>query len=1238
MAMQDIGVSIVGKITEKFIDPIMRQFQYLFCYRSNVETLRNGIKKLELTKTEVQRSVDAARNNGEEIKPIVTDWLRQADGLEKEADTIFEGMENVKVNCFKIVRLPNLKSRYLIGRHAAKRGNDAEKHLRERRFDEVGYLPPLGKMPFSESTPSFEESLITRMSMKREVIEALKQDKRSLLAICGMAGVGKTFLLEQIADQVKSEKLFDGVAFATISQNPDMRNIQNQLAEQLRMKLKSEHSGRARAEQIYTRLINSDKRNLVMLDDIWEEVDLRSLGIPIRSGKCKSLTVVLTSRFSHVCRNMEAEIFEVNALPKEEAWHLFKEVAGISDDSALSDVAKQVAEECKGLPLAIVVVARAFRTNYTTPESWKLALGQLKKYTMRDLERVQDLVFSRIEWSYDRLKSVEAKSLLLFCSLFPEDYSIPVECLVRYGKGLKMFQDRETLGDMRYRVDQSISDLKSCYLLLTDGGKEDHVKLHDVVRDVCLKIASEGEHVFLVRNVGGKEGHPQPDSFGRYTAVSLTWKGNSNGPFPLGEECPKLRLLRLVFQSGKMISLSPDSFAGMEDLRVMEFNKLQIEFSPSDPGQMLMSLRTLCLDYCELGIGTSSMIGYMTQLEILSFFESRLRDNQFPTEIAQLSNLKVLDLRVESSRHPLSLGILSSLKKLEELYMGFHRPLRLGRNAEEERGCIKEITSLACLECLQINLHGIDDLLLLLREFPVERLSRFNISCKQTQTKNGGDYQFRRNFKLYLPDEKDSELALCPAVTSIIRRTENLILDLGFLFRSGNFVNDLDESGFVNLKRLRLKSGSWECLIDSTTNLAPRHVFENLVFMELTSGKLEEICYGNLPPRCFSQLQEMKLLRMNFIEYLWKGPIEPPSLCNLRGIEVSNCQRITTLFSQSVLKCLVKLQKIVVYSCENLESIVMREENMKDQVLELPQLKVVTLKYTGLEGFGCEGDTYSRAFLNQVSLPRLEMLDLTSPGYRPEQFVGGEMLRGSLENLRSLVLSSCYFIRCIAKADGVALLENLQSFSMGDCPSMELLFDLEGLKVPIPSKKELEILPNLKSLELRGLTRLTHIWRNYPKGIRVFQNLRILQVEGCSLPCLFYPPCVADMLVSLEKLKVGLCPAMYGVIAGENEETSQEDHDGGEKREISLGRTNKEFLFPKLSSLSFVNLQNLQSFSGGHHEDCEFKFPSLTQLEIMRCPELKNLCPGKLDAPLLKKVKVEENDANIPLDLMVDIS
>ncbi|XP_027155520.1 disease resistance protein RPS5-like [Coffea eugenioides] len=179
---------------------------------------------------------------------------------------------------------------------------------------------------------------------------------------------------------------------------------------------------------MYTRLSNGEKRILVILDDVQEEVDFKSLGIPVK-GEFKGLKVILTSRLSHVCSRMGAEIFEVGALPKEEARHLFKVVVGISDDSTLSDVPNQVADECKGLPLAIVVVAKAFKSNHTTPESWNIALRQLKKYTMRDIEGVQDLVFSSIMWSYDHLESAEAKSLLLLFSLFPEDYSIPLERL-----------------------------------------------------------------------------------------------------------------------------------------------------------------------------------------------------------------------------------------------------------------------------------------------------------------------------------------------------------------------------------------------------------------------------------------------------------------------------------------------------------------------------------------------------------------------------------------------------------------------------------------------------------------------------------------------------------------------------------------------------------------------------------------------------------------------------------------
>ncbi|CDP20103.1 unnamed protein product [Coffea canephora] len=542
-------------------------------------------------------------------------------------------------------------------------------------------------------------------------------------------------------------------------------------------------------------------RVLVILDEIWKEVDFKSLGIPV-SEKIK---VIVTSQSPCVCRNVGAKIVGVNALPEEEACYLFKAVAGISDDSVLSDVAKQFAEECKGIPLALVVVARGLRTNCKTLKSWELALGQLQKYTLREFEGEKDLVYSIVKWSYGNLESVEAKSLLLLCSLFPEDYSIPVEFLVRYGKGLELFNERDTLGDVRCRVDVLVNDLRSYQLLLDDSEREDHVKLHDVVGETCLKIASKGEHVFLVGNAEEEERHQLPDSFCPCTAISLTLEGSIR-LFPFGEECPRLKLLRLVFQSGK-VNLSKDAFVG----RVKQFT------------QRIFAI------------------------------VARPNVNEFSDIVP---------------------GLL------------FHI---VGANYE---------------------------------------ISRRDLSR---------EYQFRKSFELHFrPYRRGFEQALDPIVSSIVKRAENLTFEGMPCLR--NLVSDLDEDGFINLRRLKLKGEVHQCLIESTTNLVARQLFENLVFMELKDVNLEEICHGNLPPRCFGQLQEMKL---------------------------EHCHRIVTLFSQSTLKCLVKLQKLVVHRCRNLESIVMREEGVNEEVLELPLLKTIVMQELGLLCFDSKRET-ARAFLNQV--------------------------------------------------------------------------------------------------------------------------------------------------------------------------------------------------------------------------------------------------------------------------------
>ncbi|XP_027173080.1 uncharacterized protein LOC113772802 [Coffea eugenioides] len=251
------------------------------------------------------------------------------------------------------------------------------------------------------------------------------------------------------------------------------------------------------------------------------------------------------------------------------------------------------------------------------------------------------------------------------------------------------------------------------------------------------------------------------------------------------------------------------------------------------------------------------------------------------------------------------------------------------------------------------------------------------------------------------------------------------------------------------------------------------------------------------------------------------------------------------------------------------------------------------------------------------------------------------MPSGSLHNLKSVQLDGCDSIRCIAKGDTVTLLQNLQALRTRSCSGMESLVDFEGLKIRNTlSKKGLEILPKLESLDLDFCPRLTHIWSNFPEGVRVFQNLRSLDVRNCPLNCLFHPPSVATMLISLEELEVHWCLKMCEVIGEEDEEVCQEDnarhHDVGKRREIAPGRTSKEFVFPRLSFLRLDCLNNIRSFGGSHRDDYEFKFPLLTTLIISYCPKLKKFCSGNLDAPLLKKVQTTPNDIKnfeAPVDL-----
>ncbi|XP_022853659.1 putative disease resistance protein At4g10780 [Olea europaea var. sylvestris] len=409
---------IFGPFVEKLADctiaAISGQFKYMFCYNKNVQNLRSKVQDLENKRNDVQSLVVGAKRNAFVIKSEVKAWLKKVDDLKKQADEVLNSTTNSEMRCLYL-RCPNLKTRYLLSRNATKKITAIVELQEECKFGELGVRAPL-------ELPSFHgfEALKTRISTKGDIINALEDKDISIVGICGLPGVGKTIMAKEVMTQVKGG-LFDEVAMVVVSKDVDIIRIQDKLADMLGLKIDEKTNEIARAARLTERLTqDSKKRILVILDDVWTDINLETLGIP-SLNRPEGLKILLTSRFEYVCKGMGAQRnIEVGVLPREEAFALFQEISTISNgDTQLMVIAKQVAEECKGLPLALEVVGKTLISSKL--HEWRNALNQLQN------SQHGDRVYSSIELSYNNLRSEEHRSLLLLCSLFPEDESIPIE-------------------------------------------------------------------------------------------------------------------------------------------------------------------------------------------------------------------------------------------------------------------------------------------------------------------------------------------------------------------------------------------------------------------------------------------------------------------------------------------------------------------------------------------------------------------------------------------------------------------------------------------------------------------------------------------------------------------------------------------------------------------------------------------------------------------------------------------
>lgn len=963
--MEPATTIVTEEIVKGVVAQIKHHFSYLSHYHKNLANLNTKVENLEDKSGRVQHLVDAAKRNSEDIEDDVAKWLEKSKNEMIKAGGILKDNQKVGNGCWN-GWCRNLNLRYHLSKNAIKIAQNLDALLAEGDQFPTVSCPQIPSGVVCEPTaPHVPETTSasmplnnprefdSRKSTLRDIIEALKDDSIRIVRICGMGGVGKTTMLKEVEKRAREQYLFDEIGKAELTDKPDVRRIQGYLARSLGLVLKEDDSSSARADQVRDRLNYKDKRILLIVDNVWRGEDMEQVGIALSNQqmRCK---IMLTSRSEDVCAGLRFQkMFRIGVLSDQESWVLFQDTVGhLAYAPHMYKVAKKIVKECGGLPLAITTIASALSNK--TKVTWDDVLGQLEKSAPAGEYAA---VFNSLTASYDFLEPPEMKDCFLLCCLFPEGFDVPIEELVRYAMGLRLFKNVDSLLEARTRAHAHVEKLVNSNLLLASE-QEECVKMHDLVRDFAIATASKGS--YMVRHGHGPARVTEwamEDTYKHYTSISV--KFGEMDELPDGLDCPNLKLLQLLGERSLRSKCQENFYKGMGGLNVLSFMGIFIPFPPNSL-KLLTNLRTLSLNNCNHQIDISTIVN-MEKLEVLSLVDSFIKE--IPREFGKLIRLRLLDLTRCFIADGFAPGVLSCLVRLEELYMR-HIETMDEESAGQIQARLHELKSLPKLVVLDIDIPYED----LPIDFMLENLEKFKISVHPTSLLyifflpnvdvDQLPYLFQNSLRLVLVEPQDQ-------IKVLFKKTEVMYIEVQHL---KTFLNDSEKDDFLNMKRLTVKCCNDLVHLVNTLFLDQSNVFpmlEELCLDELNN--LEEICHVQHPVERFREVTEMEIP---------ESPAQLASFGILRFLHLGECHKLESIFPLSIARGLVMLERLEISGCEMMKELVFKNrEDQEDEIdtfskIEFPSLKYLYLsRLRNLVSFCKAADA--------VVLPQLVELELT---------------------------------------------------------------------------------------------------------------------------------------------------------------------------------------------------------------------------------------------------------------------
>ncbi|KAF7096851.1 hypothetical protein CFC21_098741 [Triticum aestivum] len=328
---------------------------------------------------------------------------------------------------------------------------------------------------------------------------------RKVLSIYGFGGLGKTTLANEVYRKIQGQ--FYCKAFVSVSQKPDIKKIMKDVISQVSCQdgyTKDSSDWDEMKSIAKLKELLQNKRYLIIIDDVWSTQAWNTIKCAFPENNCLS-GIIVTSRIIGVakscCSGGDDCMYKLEALSDFHSRRLFfKRMFGSEEycPSMLEEVSNKILKKCGGLPLAIISIAGLLANRPAIKEEWE----KVKRSIGSALQKGRSLegMCSILSLSYNDLPP-NLKTCLLYLSVFPQDYVIDRERLVRLwiGEGFipeEPGQSRQEVAENYFYelIDKNIVQPVD----IGCDGKVRACRVHGMMLEIIISKSAEDNFVTVV--------------------------------------------------------------------------------------------------------------------------------------------------------------------------------------------------------------------------------------------------------------------------------------------------------------------------------------------------------------------------------------------------------------------------------------------------------------------------------------------------------------------------------------------------------------------------------------------------------------------------------------------------------------------------------------------------------------------------------------------------------------------